>query len=165
MNSTYDDAALRALVRQYHDRVYRFGQRVCRDGDDADDAVQQAFITLARRPDVQRSATVLPWLMTVVKNACLAMLRPFVQRLSFESRAALDVADEALTPEASLERFEIVSKVHALIAALEPDLRTVLILRDIEGIPGDEAARRLGLTESAMKSRLHRARSAVRAAY
>lgn len=51
-----DDTALRELVRLYHDRAYRFGRKVCRDGFDADDAVQMAFVILARRPDVQRSS-------------------------------------------------------------------------------------------------------------
>ena len=161
-----DDEALRELVRLYHDRAYRFGRRVCRDGFDADDAVQMAFITLARRPDVQRSDGVLPWLYTVVRNACTAMLRPIASRLRVglsDSRQALDVADEALTPEAALERFELVSQVHDAIAVLDAEARAVLVLRDIEGLSGDETAKRLNLPLAAMKTRLHRARQAVRA--
>src|SRR4051812_45185532 len=64
------DAALALLVRAYHDRVYRFGLRVCQDAYDADDAVQEAFTTLARRRDVARDRGLLSWLMTVVRNAC-----------------------------------------------------------------------------------------------
>lgn len=161
-----DDEALRELVRQYHDRAYRFGRRVCRDGFDADDAVQLAFITLARRPDVQRSNGVLPWLYTVVRNACTAMLRPIASRLSVglsASRRALDVADEALTPEAALERFQLVSEVHHAIAVLDAASRAVLVLRDIEGLSGEETAKRLGVPLATMKTRLHRARLAVRA--
>jgi hypothetical protein len=63
-----DDAALTLLIRAYHDRVYRFGQRVCRDSFDADDAVQEAFVALARRPDVARHRGVLSWLMTAVPS-------------------------------------------------------------------------------------------------
>ena len=161
-----DDEALRELVRLYHDRAYRFGRQVCRDGFDADDAVQMAFITLARRPDVQRSAGVLPWLYTVVRNACTAMLRPIASRLRVglsDSRQALDMADEALTPEAALERFQLVSQVHDAIAVLDADARAVLVLRDIEGLSGEETARRLNMPLAAMKTRLHRARQAVRA--
>src|SRR3954463_11170696 len=72
-----DDQALAHLVRAYHDRVYRFGVRVCRDGFDADDAVQEAFGQLATRPDVMRDPSALSWLMSVVRNACLRMLRPW----------------------------------------------------------------------------------------
>ena len=161
-----DDEALTELVRLYHDRAYRFGRRVCRDGFDADDAVQLAFISLARRPDVQRSEGVLAWLYVVVRNACTAMLRPLAARLRKPlsgNQQALDVADEALTPEAALERFELVSQVHDAIAALDDDARAVLVLRDLEGLSGDEAAKRLNLTPAAMKTRLHRARLEVRA--
>jgi RNA polymerase sigma-70 factor, ECF subfamily len=161
-----DDAALRQLVRLYHDRAYRFGRKVCRDGFDADDAVQTAFVILARRPDVQRSDGVLLWLYTVVRNACNAMLRPLAIRLREPltgSREALDVTDVALTPEAALERFELVTQVHDAIAMLDADSRAVLVLRDIEGLSGDETAKRLSLTTAAMKTRLHRARLAVRA--
>ena len=72
-----DDNALASLVSAYHDRVYRFGLGVCRDGFDADDAVQEAFSKLARRPDVARSEGALFWLLRVVKNACLRLLLPF----------------------------------------------------------------------------------------
>src|SRR5438046_9985095 len=75
-----DDEALTLLIRAYHDRVYRFGQRVCRDSFDADDAVQEAFVALARRPDVARHRGVLSWLMTSVRNGCLRMLRPFLRQ-------------------------------------------------------------------------------------
>jgi len=71
-----DADALDALVRAYHDRVYRFGLRACRSAFDADDAVQEAFIKLARRPDVAADPGALSWLMTVVRNACARLLRP-----------------------------------------------------------------------------------------
>src|SRR5438094_9765331 len=75
-----DDEALEALVRVYHDRVHRFGLRVCRDPFDADDAVQEAFVTLSRRPEVVRDPGALCWLMTVVMSACLRRLRPLRRR-------------------------------------------------------------------------------------
>lgn len=162
-----DDEALAELVRAYHDRVYRFGLRVCRDGFDADDAVQEAFTKLARRPDVARDPSALSWLMTVVRNACLRMLRPFVR----ERRALgepLEDADSApgttLDPQTALERFELVRAVHAAIATLDRSHREVLVLRDLEGMSGEETAAALGLELPAMKTRLHRARSALRSA-
>jgi len=159
-----EEAAIQDLVLRYHDRVYRFGQQVCRDGYDADDAVQNAFITLARRPDVQRSANTLSWLMTVVRNACIGLYRAALGRKPLsESPAALDVPDEKLSPEAALLRFELVSQVHDAIASLEPDARAVLVLRDLEGLTGEETAKRLNLELATMKTRLHRARLAVRA--
>lgn len=160
-----DDEALASLMRAYHDRVYRFGLRVCRDGFDADDAVQEAFTKLAKRPDVARDAGVLFWLLAVVKNACLRMLRPFVrERRSLGQR--LEDADEAestaLDPEAALERWQLVQAVHAAIAKLARPYREVLIMRDVEGLSGEQTCASLGLGLSTMKTRLHRARAELR---
>lgn len=159
-----DDDALASLVRLHHDRVYRFGLRVCRDGFDADDAVQEAFAKLATRRDVIADQGALSWLMTVVRNACLRLLRP-LQRQRRELGARIE-EDElpagALSPEAALERWELVRSVHAAIAALDRPYREVLVLRDLEGLSGAETSAALGLDTAAMKTRLHRARSMLR---
>ena len=106
-----DDEALAQLVRAYHDRVYRFGLRVCRDGYDAEDAVQDAFARLATRPDVVRDPSALSWLFTVVRNACTRMLRPFARaRRALGERVedADATPSPALDPEAALERWRLV---------------------------------------------------------
>jgi RNA polymerase sigma-70 factor, ECF subfamily len=160
-----DDRALEVLVRSYHDRVYRFGLRVCRDPFDADDAVQEAFITLARRPEVVRDPGVLSWLMTVVRNACLRMLRSFRRSGSLltedvEGSGALPAFQ--MDPEAALARWRVVDLVHRAIATLERPYREILVLRDLEGQTGDQVCAALGLSAAAMKSRLHRARAMIR---
>jgi RNA polymerase sigma-70 factor (ECF subfamily) len=159
-----DEAALTHLVKQYHERVYRYGERVCRDGFDADDAVQEAFVKLARRPDVARDRGVFFWLTAVVKNACLRMLRPFARqrRTLGDAVEADEVECDGPDPHAALEKFELVRQVHAALAALPEPYREVLVLRDLEGLSGDETARALGLELAAMKSRLCRARSMLR---
>jgi RNA polymerase sigma-70 factor, ECF subfamily len=164
-----DDEALTALVRAYHDRVYRFGRRVCRDAFDADDAVQEAFVALARRQDVVGEPGALFWLMTVVRNACRRMLRPFARQrralgvqLSIASPAEEPPTD-ALDPQQTLERWEVVNAVHGALAALPRAYREVLVLRDLEGLTGAETCAALGLDPTAMKSRLHRARASLRA--
>lgn len=159
-----DDEALTAMVTLYHDRVYRFGVRVCRDGFDADDAVQEAFTKLATRRDVIEDQGVLSWLMTVVRNACLRMLRPFARqrRALGEAEDADTVASEAMSPQRAMERFELVRRVHSAIAELEEPYRQVLVLRDLEGLSGEETCSALGIELAAMKSRLHRARAILR---
>lgn len=161
-----DDAALATLVRLYHDRVYRFGLRVCRDGFDADDAVQEAFVKLARRPDVMADQGALLWLMTVVKRVCLRLLRPITrERRALGDRieaTASDAPDEGIRADDALERRELVRAVQAAIAALEPPYRAVLVMRDLEGMSGEETAEALGLPLAAMKTRLHRARGMLR---
>lgn len=158
-----DDAALRELVQAYHDRVYRFGVRVCRDRFDAEDAVQEAFSKLSQRPDVVADQGALSWLMSVVRHACMRMLRPFVRerRTLGERVDEGDVAGD-LDAHAALERYELVRAVHEAIAALERPYREVLVLRDIEGLSGEATAAALGLELATMKTRLHRARAMLR---
>jgi RNA polymerase sigma-70 factor, ECF subfamily len=163
-----DDEALALLVRAYHDRVYRFGVRVCRNPFDAEDAVQEAFTKLARRPEVVRDPGALSWLMTVVRHACQRMLRPFVRaRRALGERLGGDdeldsVPSGQSDPQQALERWELVRAVHAAIALLDPAAREVLVLRDLEGLSGDETCAALGLELATMKTRLHRARSKLR---
>jgi RNA polymerase sigma-70 factor, ECF subfamily len=159
-----DDDALASLVRLHHDRVYRFGLRVCRDSSDADDAVQEAFMKLATRQDVLADQGALSWLMTVVRNACLRLFRPFHrQRQALgERREDEEVPAADLSPEAAMERWQLVHSVHAAIAELERPYREVLVLRDLEGLGGEETCAALGLEMAAMKTRLHRARSMLR---
>ncbi|NUP07184.1 MAG: sigma-70 family RNA polymerase sigma factor [Polyangiaceae bacterium] len=159
-----DDDALSALVRLHHDRVYRYGLRVCRDGFDADDAVQEAFIKLATRQDVVADRGALSWLMTVVRNTCIRLLRPFQRRRRAlgEQVGEEDLPAAELSADAALERWELVRSVHTAIAELEKPYREVLVLRDLEGLSGEETSAVLGLEIGAMKSRLHRARAMLR---
>jgi RNA polymerase sigma-70 factor (ECF subfamily) len=145
--------------------VYRFGLRVYRDGFDADDAVQEAFAKLARRPEVARDQSVLSWLMSAVRNACARMLRPFLRekRVLGDRVADVDaVVSEGSDPERALARWRLVHAVHRAIASLDRASREVLVMRDLEGLSGEQVCATLGLTQAAMKSRLHRARKELR---
>lgn len=158
-----DDRALAELIRAHHGPLLRFGQRICADPMDADDAVQEAFAQLARRPQLQREPSgALAWLFTVVRNRCLRFLRS--ARLLRERllRREATIAAGA-TPEQLLTRYRVGELVRAALAELEPPYRQVLVLRDIEGLSGEEVCAALELSEPAMKSRLHRARAALRA--
>jgi RNA polymerase sigma-70 factor (ECF subfamily) len=107
------------------------------------------------------------WLLAVVKHTCLRLLRPFARaRKSLGERIPDDDAAlvDELDPQTALERWQLVQAVHAGIATLERPYREVLILRDLEGLSGDETCAALGLELSAMKTRLHRARTQLRVA-
>jgi RNA polymerase sigma-70 factor (ECF subfamily) len=164
-----DDVALAQLVQAYHERVYRFGLRVCESSADAEDAVQEAFLKLARRPDVMASSGALYWLFRVVRTLCLLPFRPFVRlwkqrKVSIDAAAQAELRSATLDPEEALARWELVQAVHAAIAQLERPYREVLVMRDIEGLSGEDTARALGLELTAMKTRLHRARTQLRGA-
>lgn len=151
-----DDEALAMLVREHYARVQRFGARACRDADAADDVVQEAFIKLASRPELLAHRGALSWLLTSVRRACLRFVRS-LQRWEtlLESSAKLMAAVDP-------EDRELLQAVHAAIAKLEPEYRAPLVLRDLEGLSGEETASVIGVPLATMKTRLHRARQAVR---
>lgn len=159
-----DDVALAQLMRLHHAPLLRYGRRVCADPMDADDAVQEAFVKLAQRSDLPRESGTLAWLFTVVKNHCLRFLRRARLLRQHALRDAAEAPDSELTPEQLLARYRIGELVRVALSALEAPQRQVLVLRDIEGLSGDQVCAALELSEPAMKSRLHRARASLRQA-
>lgn len=154
-----DEDALVALVRAHYARVSRFGGRVCQDTDAAQDVVQQTFIKLSRRPELLRHRGALSWLLTSVRRACLRLLRS-LQR--WETLLDSDLAAHGGDAQQTLEDQELLDAIEAAIARLEPEQRAVLVLRDVQGLSGEQTAHDLGLPLATMKTRLHRARRAVR---
>ena len=112
-----------------------------------------------------RDPSALSWLMTVVRHACMRILRPFIrQRRTLGERVAdaREIPGRDLNPEQALERWEMVNLVHAAIGTLPLQYREVVIIRDIEGLSREDAASALGIDLSTMKTRLHRAREQLR---
>jgi RNA polymerase sigma factor (sigma-70 family) len=95
------------------------------------------------------------WLFQVVRNECIR--RSKIALRLHRPRAGIERSAE----EVAIDRLEL-TRIAESIARLEPDQRAVLVLRDVEGLSGGDAAERLGLTRAAMKSRLHRARESFR---
>src|SRR5207237_3252068 len=114
-------------------------------------AVQEAFVTLARRPEVLGDPVgALSWLMTIVRNTCRRLWRPWARQRralgrTLEATESAEVPADTLDPQQALERWELVSAVHAALAALPRPYREVIVLRDLEGLSGDETAAALGL--------------------
>ncbi|GAA0249689.1 sigma-70 family RNA polymerase sigma factor [Saccharothrix mutabilis subsp. mutabilis] len=154
-----DEASIAALVSGAHPHVRRFAFTLCASDQDAEDAAQEAMIVLFRRIGTLRAATALAsWMFRIVRNECLRRTRATLAGLG----AAAPVDTTASAEDDVLERLER-ERVAAAIAALPDDQRRVLVMRDVQGLSGGEVARALGLSVAAMKSRLHRARAAVRA--
>jgi RNA polymerase sigma-70 factor (ECF subfamily) len=162
-----DRRALDALARRLSGPLYRFGRGFCRDPHDAEDVVQDVLVALARSLDRFRGeGSLSSWAYVVARNACARRRRHSVRTRPLESadgRSALERPDPAGPADRALERRELREALVEAIGALPTAQRDVLVLRDVESLPGSEVARRLGLDERAMKSRLHRARLALRA--
>ncbi|MFF0387709.1 RNA polymerase sigma factor [Kitasatospora sp. NPDC004615] len=152
-----DPESIDALVAGAHPKVRRFAHSLCASPEDAEDAAQEALIILYRRIGMLRATGALAsWLFRIVRNECLRRVRP----APAAPEAPAGEADSA--EQEALRRLDT-ERVAAAIAALPADQRRVLIMRDLRGYGGRAVAEALGLSTAAMKSRLHRARAAVRA--
>lgn len=160
-----DAAAIDELFRCTHEALTRYLRGRCGNAADADDALQNTFENATRFLDGYRGdATPRSWLFRVAANACTRMRRGKKNtasiHVSVEDRALID--ERSPDPEARLtSRADVVL---AAVAALDPVDRTVILLRDGQGLSAKEAAAQLGLSEAAVKSRLFRARKSVREA-
>jgi RNA polymerase sigma-70 factor (ECF subfamily) len=164
-----DDAALEALLSRYQPQILRFSLKMCRVREDAEDVLQETLLSVARSLRGFRGASsVTTWLYTIARSFCIKKRRkrkgePEVE-LSLEGQAptVLEVPDHAPGPDTLAERREIGAALEDAIGTLGPGYREVLVLRDVEGLTAPEVAEVTGLTVEAVKSRLHRARAAVR---
>jgi RNA polymerase sigma-70 factor (ECF subfamily) len=165
-----DTAALETLLARYQPRLYRFGLRMCGNVEDAGDVAQESLISMARSVrDFRGDSSVSSWLYTIARRFCIKKRR----RSKFapareesldapETDAAQQLADPRPNPEQTAANRELATALTHAIDALEPSQREVLVLRDIEGLSAPEVAQILGVSVDAVKSRLHRARVAVR---
>ncbi|MEU2507559.1 RNA polymerase sigma factor [Streptomyces sp. NPDC007863] len=156
-----DVASLTTVVLESQPHVRKFALSLCASPQDAEDAAQEALITLYRKIGTLRASGALAsWMFRIVRNECLRHVRRLV-RWGEEPEAGPEAASEPSAEEAVLHRLEA-RRIAAAVAALPRDQRQVLIMRDVQGLPGRAVARALGLSDAAMKSRLHRARTALR---
>jgi RNA polymerase sigma factor (sigma-70 family) len=152
-----DPRAIATLLDGSHAHVQRFAHTLCSTPEDAEEAAQEALIILYRKIGTLRAVAALAsWMFQIVRNECIRRSRLSLHRPTSSAMVELSAEDAAL---ARLEVERIVDS----IAALPPDQRAVLVLRDIQGLSGAATAQALGLSRAAMKSRLHRGRETLRA--
>jgi RNA polymerase sigma-70 factor (ECF subfamily) len=162
-----DESALRKLVERHAPAVHRFGVRMCADPEDAKDVVQETLLAAARGlRDFRGAASLSTWLFTIARSFCIKKRRTRVgapkELVSLESGGAHALVARERAPDEEAEQRELGRALDAAIDALEPIYREVLVLRDVEGLTAPEVATVLGIGVDAVKSRLHRARVAVR---
>ncbi|MGW5852508.1 RNA polymerase sigma factor [Streptomyces sp. NPDC055254] len=160
-----DVDSITALVSGSHPNVQRFARSLCATPEDAEDAAQEALIILYRKIGMLRASGALAsWMFRIVRNECLRRARAVRARAPLPDAWDASPASDGSVRSAEdvvLERIEA-GRVAAAIAALPAEQRRVLIMRDIQGHSGRMVAEALGLSTPAEKSRLHRARAAVR---
>ncbi|MET9624500.1 RNA polymerase sigma factor [Streptomyces sp. NPDC006464] len=157
-----DLTSLTTVVLESQPHVRRFALSLCASPQDAEDAAQEALIILYRKIGTLRASGALAsWMFRIVRNECLRQVRLLVARRVDGTPAEEEAPAEPSAEEAVLHRQEV-ARIAAAVGALPRDQRQVLVMRDVQGLPGRTVAHALGLSDAAMKSRLHRARAALR---
>lgn len=167
---TGDLDAFNALVLRYQDAVYGVALRIMGDPHSAADVAQDAFITAFRRLETYRGGSFKSWILRITTNQCYDELRRLKRRPATSMQDLPDadaddgpaLPDDSDTPEQVAEQNELNRAIAQCIEALGDDQRTVLVLSDVEGLSYQEVAEITGANLGTIKSRLSRARGAVR---
>lgn len=160
-------AAFEDLVREHADRLHAVVLRVCGDGHEAEEITQETFVRAWRSLDgFQGRSQFFTWLYRIGVNETKRRLerRGRGPRTASLEDPAMEVADERAGQEGRAEAGDLRRALERAILDLPVDYRMPLVLRDVEGLSTAEAAAIMQLGEAAFKSRLHRARLAVREA-
>ncbi|MCA2981245.1 MAG: sigma-70 family RNA polymerase sigma factor [Myxococcaceae bacterium] len=171
-----DMAAFEALVARHQNRVFGMAARMLRSDDDAAEVVQEAFLAAYKHlPEFRGESAFGSWVYRIAANYALMRLRH--RRVTaqveepegsptFNERGSLidDVADWSRDAEAQTLDAELRKAIDDAAQRLPEEYRQVFLLRDVEGLSYEEIAQAVGDSVPAIKSRLHRARLALRAA-
>jgi RNA polymerase sigma-70 factor (ECF subfamily) len=154
-----DRGAIDELLARYEQPIYRFGLRMCGDEESAREVLQETMLAAFRHlPGFRGDAALSTWLYQIARSFCIK------ERRGAHPTSELDeqVADPAPAPDRQAHAREIGAALASAIESLPAEQREVLVLRDVEGLSAEEAARVVGIEVGALKSRLHRARMALR---
>lgn len=169
-----DEQVFETLVRTYGGRLLAVARRMLHDEEDARDAVQEAFINAFRsRHTFKGDAQISTWLHSIVVNVALMKLRTrrrkpeesiedFLPRFLPDQHHAERYPSWTEPVDVALSRKETAEMVRKAIEELPETYRTVVLLRDIEGLSTEETAKLVDTTPNAVKIRLHRGRLALR---
>lgn len=169
-----EDAAYEEVVRAYSPRLLAVARRIVANDEEARDVIQDAFLNAFRSlPNFHGDARLSTWLHRIVVNSALMKLRtrkrkpeesiePLLPAFLADGHYAERFSSWGEQADDALSRTETQELVRRRIDELPESFRTVLVLRDIEGLDTEETAQVLDTTPNAVKIRLHRARAALR---
>ncbi len=168
-----DMGAFDELMKTYEDRIYTFLHRLCGNPEVAADMTQEAFLNTFRYvSDFRGESLFKNWLYKVAANSCYKFKRKVKDQPDFElsieqflphnDKPKLEIPDATKIPEGQVLDDELSGHIEKAILELPKKYRLVIVLRDMEGLTAEEAAKVLDISVSAVKSRLHRARLFVR---
>lgn len=172
-----DEGAFREMVELYQNRVFNLLFRMIGNHEEAEDLAQEVFVTVFKSIDQFRGdAKFSTWLYRVAANHCKNRIKYLARRHDRDTTEYNDITEREASaqggapathghvarPDRVLEGLELERVVQAAIADLDEDHRLVVVLRDIEELSYEEIGQITGLPEGTVKSRLHRARLALK---
>ncbi len=165
-----DQSAFEALIRRHERRVFGLLMRMLGNRQDAEDVAQEAFLSLHRHGHrFRHQARFSTFVFRVAANAALNRRRTLgrknarIRQLKLRQEAGTDLPTTPRDPESQAAGAEIQLQVQEALSRLPEDLRMATVLYDIEGLSYREIATVLKIPEGTVKSRIHRARNALRA--
>jgi RNA polymerase sigma-70 factor (ECF subfamily) len=165
------------FVEHFRAKIFHYSWLMCGHREDAEEVAQETLFKVFENFDhLREPERVRPWVYRIAKNVCLMKRRKSVfapsQELSLDDflpamdhesgHVKLQIADWSGVPDRQMLQSELKQVLDAAIGKLPENYRTVILLRDVEELSTSEAAHVLDLTEDVVKTRLHRARLAVR---
>jgi RNA polymerase sigma-70 factor (ECF subfamily) len=162
------------FVDAYHSKIFRYTYAMCRQREDAEEVSQETLLKVFQNLDQLHDPERLkPWIFRIAKNACLMKRRKSVfapkEELSLDElrpvkdgEMRLEIADWSLLPDEAAENSELRAALDHAVAELPELYRAVFLLRDAEQLSTEDTAEILGISTDAVKTRLHRARLALR---
>lgn len=168
-----DMDAFEPLILPYQQKVYNIAFGILGNAEDADDAAQEAFLKVFRYiKSFNEQSQFYTWLYRIVHNVCLDMIRKRTKNpFGFLNKhwqndegdeMEVQLEDPSPLPDENFMREETQSEVRAAISKLKENYRTVIVLRDIEGLSYEEIAKILEISEGTVKSRINRARLSLK---
>ena len=162
-----DRGAFEELVRRHADRLHAVVLRFVADREAAEEVTQEAFLRAWRGIGrFQGRSRFFTWLYRIGINEAKrrAAREPAEQTISLDEEPILEAPDWSEAPDTRAQQSDLRRALESSIRALPVKYRAPVILRDVEGLTTEEAAEVMDLSQSAFKSRLHRARLALRRA-
>ena len=164
-----DPEAFEQLVLLYEKRVLALTTRMCRNAEDAEEAAQETFLAAWQGlPFFRGDSSFSTWLYRLASNQCVDLLRRENRHRDAagpslnDEELNIDVPDSAISPHEAAEQKELREQIAAGLAALPPEYRQVLILREMHQRTYDEISEILSLDVGTVKSRINRGRKKLR---
>jgi len=167
-----DQNAFAELVNRYERKIYRLAKNITRNDEDAEDVLQDAFLKAYTHLDnFKGDSKFYTWIVRIAVNEALMRLRKRKTDRTVPLDEPVELGEETVqreiavwedNPEQQYSQEEWRRILDEAVESLKPDFRTVFVLRDIEELSTEETAETLGISVPAVKSRLLRARLALR---